>query len=259
MAVNLSALTMWGAFLLGLTGGFGHCLAMCGPFVAAASVADGRTACASGDVTQSGIRSGAERSGMRRSGFFQLAYHSGRLATYALLGALLGLLGEAGAVSSLGGPFTPLSITRFLKLSAGVVMVAMGVMLLVAWARGRRARLPEPTAAIAAMPWFGRTVARLAGSGGRWGFPLGALMGLLPCAPLLPVELAALATANPLFGSLTMFAFGIGTVPALAGFGAASGLLGARARGWFAPIAAAAVMVLGAVTLAQGAQLIGGL
>ena len=83
MAVNLSALTLWGAFLLGLTGGFGHCLAMCGPFVAAASVADGRTACASGTAA------GTPRPGARRSGLFQLAYHSGRLATYALLGALI--------------------------------------------------------------------------------------------------------------------------------------------------------------------------
>jgi len=246
--MTLSAFSLWGAFLLGLTGGFGHCLAMCGPFVAAASMADGNVACSTG-----------AQANARRSGFFQFAYHSGRLVTYALIGAVLGLLGEAGALSSLAGPLSPVAITRFLKLSAGVLMLAMGVVLLVAWARGRRARLPEPTAAIAAMPWFGRTVSKLAASGGRWGFPLGALMGLLPCAPLLPVELAALATANPLFGAITMLAFGIGTVPALAGFGAASGLLGSRARGVFTPIAAGAVVVLGAVTLAQGVSLLGGM
>ena len=110
-------------------------------------------------------------------------------------------------------------------------MLAMGVAMLVAWIRGRRANLPEPTAWVASLPWFGRTVARLSRSGGWAGLPLGALMGLLPCAPLLPVELAALATGKPLYGMLVMLAFGLGTVPALAGFGAASGLLGARARG----------------------------
>ncbi len=238
-AASLSSFSLWGAFLLGLAGGFGHCLAMCGPFVAAASLADG-AAC------------GPARPGARRSGVFQLAYHLGRLGTYALLGALLGLLGEAGALATLGGPFSPTAITRWLKLSAGALMLAMGAAMLVAWIRGRRANLPEPTAWVTSLPWFGKAVARLSRSGGWAGLPLGALMGLLPCAPLLPVELAALATAEPLYGMLVMLAFGLGTVPALAGFGAASGLIGARARGWFAPVAASAVVLLGAVTIVQG-------
>ncbi len=252
MSSNLSTLSLWGAFLLGLTGGFGHCLAMCGPFVAAASVTDSEAVCGAG------ARAGA-RPGARRSGVFQLAYHLGRLGTYALLGLLLGLLGEAGALSTVAGPFSPVGITQFLKLAAGAVMIVMGVVLFVAWARGRRARLPEPTAALASMPWFGRAVARLARSDGWWGLPLGALMGLVPCAPLLPVEIAALATGAPLFGAMTMLAFGLGTVPALAGFGAASELLSVRARGWFAPLAAGAVMVLGTVTLLQGIALAGAL
>jgi len=243
-AANLSALSLWGAFALGLAGGFGHCLAMCGPFVAAASLADG-AACGSG----------AGASGARRSGIFQLAYHLGRLGTYVLLGGILGLLGKVGALATLGSPFSPTAITRWLKLSAGVLMLAMGAVMLVAWVRGRRANLPEPTAWVSSLPWFGRAVARLSRSGGWAGLPLGGLMGLLPCAPLLPVELAALSTGEPLFGALTMLAFGLGTTPALAGFGAASGLLGTRARGWFAPAAAAAVVVLGAVTLVQGLAL----
>ena len=242
MSANLGALSLWGAFLLGLTGGFGHCLLMCGPLVAAASLTDG-AACGAGAGT---------RSAARGAGVFQVAYHLGRLITYALLGAALGLLGGAGALVSLTGPFSPTVVTRFLKLAAGVTLLVIGVVLLVAWLRGRQARLPEPTAAIASMPWFGRTVGRLAKSGGWWGLPLGALMGLLPCAPLLPVELAALATAEPLYGAIIMLAFGVGTVPALAGFGAASGLLGGRARGWLAPTVAALVVVLGLVTLAQG-------
>ncbi len=251
---SLSSLSLWGAFLLGLVGGFGHCLAMCGPFVAAASLADGAAcgAAAGGTGCDATLRGSA-----KRSGIFQVAYHVGRLSTYALLGAVLGLLGEAGALATLGGPFSPTVVTRWLKLSAGALMLAMGAFMLVAWVRGRRAQLPEPTAWLTSLPWFGRAVTRLSRSGGWAGFPLGALMGLLPCAPLLPVELAALATATPLYGALVMLAFGLGTVPALAGFGAAVGLIGARARGWLAPAAAAAVVVLGAVTLAQGLAIAG--
>jgi sulfite exporter TauE/SafE len=249
MSVGLGALSLWGAFLLGLTGGFGHCLVMCGPLVAAASLTDG-AACGAGRF---------RRAATRGAWVFQVAYHLGRLSMYAFLGALLGLLGEAGVIAALLGPFSPVAVSRFLKVVAGVMLLAMGVLLLVAWIRGRKARLPEPTAGIAAMPWFGRTVARLAKSGGWWGFPLGAMMGLLPCAPLLPVEVAALATAEPLYGAIIMLAFGLGTVPALAGFGAASGLLGTRARGWFAPAAAAFVILLGAVTVAQGLAAVGAL
>lgn len=241
-ASGLAALSLWGAFLLGLAGGFGHCLAMCGPFVAAAGLADGAASRAAG----------CTRPAAGTAARFQAAYHVGRLATYAALGALLGLLGEAGALVSLAGPFSPTAISRWLKLGAGGLMLLTGAIMLVAWLRGRSANLPEPTAWVAELPWFGRTVARLASSGGWWGLPLGALMGLLPCAPLLPAELAALATGNPLFGATTMLAFGAGTLPALGAFGAVSGLLGVKGRGRMAPVTAALVALLGAVTVWQG-------
>ncbi|NTU72154.1 MAG: sulfite exporter TauE/SafE family protein [Coriobacteriia bacterium] len=258
---GLSSLSLWGAFLLGLTGGFGHCLAMCGPFVAAASVADGAAALA---VTTDGTGSACSTSGrviggLKRSGVFQLAYHLGRLGTYALIGLLLGLLGEAGALVTLGGPFSPTAVTQWLKVAAGVTLLAMGALMAVAWMRGRRAGLVEPTAWLTGLPWFGRAVSKLSKAGGWAALPLGALMGLLPCAPLVPVEIAALASGAPLFGMLTMLAFGLGTVPALAGFGAATGLLGASARGWFAPAAAFSVVVLGGVTLYQGLAVAGAL
>lgn len=253
---GFTALSLWAAFLLGLAGGFGHCLLMCGPFVAAASLADGTACAAIGSAQRPDAGGPAGRLAARgRGAVFQLAYHLGRLSTYALLGALLGLLGNVGALAAVDGPFSPVTVTRFLKVAAGLGMLVMGAILFVAWLRGRAARLPEPTAAISRMPWFGRTVARLARSGGWWALPLGMLMGLLPCMPLLPVEAAALATAEPLYGAVTMLAFGVGTLPALVGFGAASGLLGSRARGWLVPAAAALVVILGGVTLAQGIAL----
>lgn len=237
---GLASAGLWAAFLLGLAGGFSHCLAMCGPFVAAASLAEGRAVCGTGE------------SGSRRSLGFQLGYHGGRLTTYVLLGALLGLLGQAGALASLSGPFSPDQLTRWLKLGAGVAMVVTGVVL-VASSLGRSGyRIPEPTRLLADRKWFGRATAELLRRGPRWGFALGALMGLLPCAPLLPVELAALSSGYPLSGALIMLAFGLGTVPALAGFGAASGLIGVRARGVLATATGAIVIVLGAVVVWQG-------
>ncbi len=195
----------------------------------------------------------AERLGDRCG--FQFGYHGGRILTYTLLGALLGLLGQAGALAALSGPFSPESMTRWLKLAGGVAMVLAGVVLLAGSLRGRGWRIPEPTRLVTSRAWFGRATASLLNRGPRWGFALGMLMGLMPCAPLLPVEIAALATGYPLYGALTMFMFGLGTVPALAGFGAASGLLGARARGAFATASGLIVIALGLVVVWQGVGL----
>jgi len=243
---GLGAAGLWGAFLLGLTGGFGHCLAMCGPFVAAASLAEGRAV------------GGAAALAPRRSLGFQVGYHSGRIATYALLGALLGLLGQAGVLAALSGPFSPDAVTRWLKLIGGAAMVLAGLVMLAGSLRGRGWRIPEPTRLVSERAWFGRASASLLRRGPRWGFALGMLMGLLPCAPLLPVEIAALATGYPLYGAATMLVFGLGTVPALAGFGAASGLLGARARGTLATVSGVLVIALGAIVVWQGVGLASG-
>lgn len=242
-SATFGAASLWAAFALGLSGGFGHCLAMCGPLVAGAS-----------------LGSAARRLSDERPPsalLFQTTYHVGRLITYTAIGALLGLLGQAGALSTLGGAFSPVALTRYLKFGAGLATIALGVWLLVGWLRKRGVRLPEPSAALANTRWFQVTAARLASPKRGWGLRLGMLMGLLPCAPLLPVELAALATGWPLLGALLMLAFGLGTVPALAGLGAASGLIGRRAQGWLGGAVALAVIALGAVTMLQGVSLLG--
>ncbi len=164
--------------------------------------------------------------------------------------------GGARAITELGGPFSPTALSQWLKVAVGITLLATGIVLLWSALAGRVVRIPEPTKLITDRVWFRRATDSVLARGPRWGFALGALMGLLPCAPLLPVELAALATGWPLYGALTMLAFGLGTVPALAGFGAASGLVGARARGAFSVAAGALVLVLGGIVTMQGLALV---
>lgn len=66
-------------FLAGLVGGFTHCLAMCGPFVAC------ERACASGCGTREGMG---------------LPYHLGRLTTYSALGFVVALFSQQVAAAS---------------------------------------------------------------------------------------------------------------------------------------------------------------
>lgn len=238
---GLDTLTVWGAFALGLTGGFGHCLMMCGPFVVGAS-----------------LGTGANKHDVRRAWVFQSTYHAGRIITYTVLGGLLGALGGSGAISRLSGAFSPLAITKYLKLSAGAVLLVMGTLLFISYVRKGGARSPGLASALMRFKWYARATSALTRSGGAWGLPLGMLMGLMPCMPIVPAEIAALGTSEPLTGALVMAAFGLGTVPALAGFGAVSGLIGAQARGWLLPASAAVMAGLGAVTVVQGVLVVAG-
>lgn len=240
-AGTLSVVALWAAFLLGLVGGFTHCLAMCGPLVAAASLTDGASSSCSEQAARRGTR-------------FQLWFHAGRLLTYALIGALLGLAGLHRVTRSLAGPLGSAPLAAGLRVAAGIAIVAAGVWLVAAPMLGRSGRLPEPTAWLASRRWFAHAAARL--SRARWGLPFGMLMALLPCAPLLPAEAAALASGSAPSGVAVMLAFGVGTVPAMVGAGAFGGLIGAGGRAKLAPVAGALTIALGLVIIAQAATLV---
>lgn len=222
-----SAATLWIAFTLGLAGGFGHCIGMCGPLVAASSI--------SGGVT--GSRSS------KSAGLFQAGYHAGRLLTYTALGALLGTLGAAGTIERLAGPAWLAPAQRYLGLVAGVLMLLVGLAMLGVPKLDRLMRAAET--GVSGTGWFTRAYARLRAGGWKASVPLGMLLGLLPCGFLLGVEAWALVSGSAAAGALTMLAFGLGTLPALAGFGLASGLLGARLRGALTYVGAASVSGLG--------------
>jgi sulfite exporter TauE/SafE len=226
--------TLWGVFVAGLAGGFGHCAGMCGPLVASASVLSG----ASG-------RSRADARGAALTAW-QMAYHGGRLATYALLGALLGTLGSLPAMTGALGP-----LQRWVWIAAGILMVIMGLAAAGIPVLSRLSRSAEAGVAAVVPAWPARAASALADRGPIAALPLGLLNGLVPCGLLVPVELAALAAGSPGLGALTMLAFGLGTLPALIAIGAVAGLLGARGRAWMVGIGGIVVAALGAFYLVR--------
>lgn len=169
------------AFLAGLVTSL-HCVGMCGPLSCAA--------CSSPCGTASNSAAGT--------------YHLTRVASYMLVGLVVGWLGERVADALLGGATRAMSwlfVVFFLAIVAGL---------------DKRLRLPSPGR------WLARILHRPArkdhahhnGQLAR-AATLGSLTPLLPCAPLYLVVAAAALAGSALQGAALMGAFGAGTVPLL--------------------------------------------
>jgi len=155
-----------GAWLAGLLGS-PHCVGMCGPFALACAGTRGQT----------------------------LAWNAGRLATYAVLGAAAGVLGQAAP----GPPW----------------VVAVISTALIVWFAGALAGiLPEPHLVIPGLARLSAALARRAGLPGR--FMFGMATSLLPCGLVYAALGIPVAIGTAGGGALAMVAFGLGTVPALA-------------------------------------------
>jgi uncharacterized protein len=153
--------------LAGLIAGFTHCAAQCGAFL----------------LARAETTAGA-----------QVAFHAGRLLTYAALG------GASAGFSRLvfSGPLE-LAITASLMASAGLLFLFEGVL-----------RLPV-TARLGLADW------RLANRFSQPRAPVlaGAAFGLMPCGITIAALLAAATAPTAVAGALAMIAFGLGTLPGL--------------------------------------------
>ncbi len=184
--------------LVGLLGGV-HCLGMCGSIV--------------------GVFTAQVPRDMPRWPF-HLAYSGGRIASYALAGALAGAAGQAGLLMRDAVP-----VQHLLFALSSLMLVALGLYLAGVWGAVRRLenlgaglwqRLQPHTTRLLPVD----TVPRALG--------LGALWGWLPCGLVYSVLLTALASGSATQGALLMLAFGLGTLPNLL----AIGLFWESAKGW---------------------------
>lgn len=173
------------ALLVGLAGGV-HCAGMCGGIVTALSLA---------------------RAGERAPVRFALAYNAGRLSSYAIAGAVAGLLGQGGL--ALRGN---LAIHQGLFAFASLALIASGLYLTGVGALVRRLEAAGSVIWRRIEPWS-RPLFPVVST--PRALALGALWGWLPCGMVYGVLLLALAAGSPLWGALTMLAFGFGTLPNL--------------------------------------------
>jgi sulfite exporter TauE/SafE len=198
------------AFGAGLLGG-AHCVGMCGGFAVVAGAAG-------------------------RHGW---QFHAGRLAGYAALGAVAGLLGRT---LDLGGAALGLHRLRF--LAAAALLLLFGLAFVGILPR----RWLEPGAGAAA-----RLIAAIRRRGGRFGWLLlGLPIGLLPCGLLYPMYALAAATGSPGDGALVLFAFGLGTLPLLGGATAVLACLRLESRRRLVRAVGALMLVLSGWMLWRG-------
>ncbi|MCL4383001.1 MAG: sulfite exporter TauE/SafE family protein [Patescibacteria group bacterium] len=184
--VNQSSLSLPLAFMVGLVASFSTCLAVVG------SVVLGLSASFKQKTTNPLMP--------------QLVFQSGRLASFFLLGGLLGLIGTNFRYSP--------TLSAFLNILVAVVIFYLALSLL---------NLVPPMKSLLSSfsPSLGGKLSQLEGEGSyKAAFLMGGLTFFLPCGFTQSMQVLALGQADFIKSGLTMLFFALGTLPVLLGVGA---------------------------------------
>ncbi len=215
-------------FLIGLIGGFSHCIGMCGGFVLTYSI----------KIAENEM---AEKQTAWQKIYPHLSYSAGRILTYTFLGEIFGVIG-----GTIGLIFSLKNFQGGLQLFAGIIMFFMGLDL-----AGLFPALP-PNSFPGINP-FKKLVGNLFNKVNRSNvFGLGIVLGFVPCGLVYSVGAQAAATQSLLKGGFTMLVFGIGTMPAMLLSGLTANLISARVRSRLYKAAALLVVFLGIMTVLRG-------
>jgi uncharacterized protein len=160
-----------------------------------------------------------------------LLHSLGRLVTYTTLGAIAGALGHAIDLTF---------VQHAATIVSGGVILAWGLFQLAVVLGWARAPQLKTTVFASSLVKLGKRRA------GTRAWLVGVLTGLLPCGWLWAFVVSAAGTGSALLGALLMFAFWLGTVPAMTGVLVLGGWIKRRM-----PLVTAGVLiVLGIATLA---------
>jgi len=210
------------SFTTGLMGGFGHCIGMCGPLVTSCSLP------------------AVPRRLSPRALTGQLIFHAGRITTYTCIGGMAGLSGSF--INSAGRLAGLQNVVPFL---AGIMMVWMGLGIVgitrsSALLEGRNGRVI-------------RGVREILQGDSVWRFyPVGLLLGFLPCGLSYSVFIGAAGSGGLLQGLLFSLLFGLGTIPALLLVSTLAIAAGQRVRAYLYRAGGIAIIVLGILFIVRG-------
>jgi len=209
-------------------GSFGHCIGMCGGIV----------------VAYSTIKIDPKSSKVSQS-VAHLLYSFGRVLTYTVLGAMFGALGGVVLFSN--------NANGGLLIFAGIVMILAGLSLM-----GKIKFLTLIEHSFSSSPLYKNAFKSVLNSKSNLSFfVLGMLNGLLPCGFVYFFAITAASTADPFYGALVMFIFGVSTIPAMFGVGFLSSLASATSfRNMMMSLSSVAVILYGAFTIYNGYEYI---
>jgi sulfite exporter TauE/SafE len=196
-------------FSLGLFGGFAHCGFMCGPFVVM-QVANNLKNIEIQNITSLG----------RLKGLALLPYHLGRITTYSFLGLISSFLGAN--IRNVSNS----NLVSAIMLIIGSILIAF--LLLKNWNINF------------SLPPFARILIKIKSFAYKYfpfdklflciqstlevlfkfpmgikGYALGIMLGFIPCGLLYSALIIVATLESPIYALMSMFAFGIATIPSL--------------------------------------------
>jgi sulfite exporter TauE/SafE/copper chaperone CopZ len=205
-------------FVVGLLTGF-HCIAMCGGFVAGYT----SKAVAEGRSTHSS----------------HIMYAAGKTLSYTIIGAIFGLLGSIIA-------FTP-TMRGIAGILGGIFLILFGLRMLNVIPALRYFRIPMPS-----------VLSNIFGRGTKSPLIIGLLNGLMiACGPLQAIYIMAAGSGSMIEGAVMLFVFGIGTLPAMLGFGYLASYISKGMTGKILKLSGAIVIILGLLMINNGLTLTG--
>ena len=169
---------IFSALALGFASGF-HCIGMCGPIA---------------------LSLGLTKKQAANYYLQNLTYQLGRIVTYSLLGALLGILGQG---------FEMAGFQKYLTIAAGILLIIMALFSF--GGKDFASKIPFLSGFLLKVKMNLGKLLQKADYKSR--FSTGILNGFLPCGMVYMALTASLAAGGIWQGSLFMAVFGLGTLP----------------------------------------------
>lgn len=175
-----------------------------------------------------------------------LYFNLGRIVGYAVLGGLIGLIGQAFKPST--------TLLGWLTMIIGAVMLFFGLKLIEIFPVLRDKSITLPSG-IARLFGLNKEVKEYSHKSAML---MGALTFFLPCGFTQAMQLYAVSTGSFWEGMLVMGLFAVGTAPGLLGIGGLTSIVKGRKARIFFMVAGLAVILFGWYNITNGSRLLNG-